>query len=261
MKKLFIIVIALCYCAFFSVLSLAGEAEGPLLQQASAAAQQDQASNTTPKETPPPPVYEHYGLSLCSAPGYHCIAVPKYSTWSLMFPNKRTRDIIMRVNRTNVVLRYRKWLIIPNDVSSVNYMSLAPFPHTIAAPKKNVLVVDLRKFAFGAYGPDGNLLYWGPAAGGMRWCKDTDSDCQTQQGTYKIYRIQGASCVSGKYPIGKGGAPMPWCMHYYKGFAIHGSTLLGFYNHSRGCVRLFDQDAKWLNQHFVHYGTEVIVKR
>ncbi|MCX7124554.1 MAG: L,D-transpeptidase, partial [Gammaproteobacteria bacterium] len=43
-------------------------------------------------------------------------------------------------------------------------------------------------------------------------------------------------------------------------FALHGSTLPG-YNASHGCVRLFFDDAKWLNQDFLNIGTRVTVSR
>lgn len=95
----------------------------------------------------------------------------------------------------------------------------------------------------------------------MNYCSDTHEDCQSAAGAFKIYRIQGENCQSSKYPLDRnGGAPMPYCMHYYKGYAIHGSTLSGFVNRSRGCIRLFYSDAKWLNEDFVRLGTAVIVK-
>ncbi len=51
---------------------------------------------------------------------------------------------------------------------------------------------------------------------------------------------------------------MPYCMHFSGGYALHGSPTVPGYNASHGCVRLFTEDAKWLNQHFVDIGSTVI---
>lgn len=211
---------------------------------------------------PKKPHFQVYGLSLCNQAGFKCIPVRRGSTWKDLFPNGEQREIAMRLNRTNVSLMYRKWLVVPDDWKTVKYMDLSPFPKHIHPPGGRLLYVNLQVFAFAAYAPDGTLLYWGPATGGKAWCSDLHRSCESAEGVFKIYRIQGADCRSSAYPIvTNGGAEMPWCMHYYRGFAIHGSTLSGFVNRSRGCIRLFDADAKWLNQQFVHYGTKVIVKR
>jgi L,D-transpeptidase ErfK/SrfK len=139
-------------------------------------------------------------------------------------------------------------------------MILSPFPLKLKPTGKKRLIIRLHEHAFAAYDTKGELVHWGPISGGKSWCKDTDEDCSTAVGQFKIYRRQGASCTSSKYPIEtKGGAPMPYCMHYHKGWAIHGSTLPGFHN-SHGCVRLFHADAKWLNEYFASIGTRVIVE-
>ena len=80
-------------------------------------------------------------------------------------------------------------------------------------------------------------------------------------GHMKVYSKKGEECRSSLYPIEThGGAKMPYCMHFNGGFALHGSTLPG-YNASHGCVRLFFEDAEWLNKHFANIGTRVIVTR
>jgi lipoprotein-anchoring transpeptidase ErfK/SrfK len=48
-------------------------------------------------------------------------------------------------------------------------------------------------------------------------------------------------------------------MHFFKGFAMHGSVLPGK-NASHGCVRMFTSDAAWLNKSFVKIGTPVTVR-
>lgn len=206
--------------------------------------------------------FELYGLLQCSRSGFYCIPVKKGETWIGLFPNERQREIVMRLNRTNVALFYRNWIVIPKDLKHINYMDLAPFPNHLNGITHKLLLIDLAKFAFAAYGKNGNLIYWGPASGGKDWCDDTHHSCKSAAGHFTITRMRGVSCESSTYPLDtNGGAPMPWCMYYYKGFAIHGSTLSGFIDRSRGCIRLFNRDAQWLNQHFVKIGTDVIVER
>ena len=60
---------------------------------------------------------------------------------------------------------------------------------------------------------------------------------------------------------------MPYCMFFHTGFALHGSYEVPGYNASHGCVRLYKEDAKWLNEEFVELpafendkGTTVIVQ-
>lgn len=206
--------------------------------------------------------FERYGLLLCGHPGLTCMVIKPGDTWVKLFPDYERREIVMRLNRTNVALSTRDWIVVPTNWKNFNYMNLAPFSHHMTTNNRPLLYVDLSVFAFAAYNADGNLIYWGPATGGKRRCDNVNRSCETATGVFRIYRMQGADCLSSKYPLDTdGGASMPWCMHYYKGFSIHGSTLSGFLNKSQGCVRLFYQDAQWLNQNFVHVGTEVIVKR
>lgn len=202
-----------------------------------------------------------YIQHLCNNPLFYCRAVKRGETWRGLFPNAKERDLMMRINRTNVPLPYRTEIVMPHDISKVNYEQLSPFPEHMNTHGSRLIDIDLSKFAFAAYDADGNRVMWGPASGGKPWCKDTHSSCLTATGNFQVYRMKGAECRSGTYPIeNNGGAEMPYCMYYYKGFAIHASTLSGFVNRSRGCVRLFDEDAQWLNQHFVTLGTRVIVK-
>ncbi|HRE32879.1 MAG TPA: L,D-transpeptidase, partial [Candidatus Berkiella sp.] len=62
------------------------------------------------------------------------------------------------------------------------------------------------------------------------------------------------------YPVGKGGAPMPYCMFFHGGYALHGSNSVPSYNASHGCVRMAPEDAQWLNEDFVQEGvTQVVI--
>jgi L,D-transpeptidase ErfK/SrfK len=206
--------------------------------------------------------FELYGLTLCNNPNFQCVPIKPGQTWNSLFPDQRVRDVMMRLNRTNVPLLYRHWLVVPKDMDHINYMNLSPLPRHIDTHEASIYV-DLSVFAFGAYDAQGNLVYWGPAAGGEPLCSnDLTKSCESAYGTYRIYRKEGADCTSSEYPVEtKGGASMPYCMFYYKGFAIHGSSLVGFAPKSKGCVRLFYDDAKWLSQNFVKIGTKITVNR
>ena len=60
---------------------------------------------------------------------------------------------------------------------------------------------------------------------------------------------------------------MPYCMYFHKGFALHGSNDIPGFRASHGCIRMFTDDAKWLNHEFVdiakdtnaYLGTKVTV--
>ena len=201
----------------------------------------------------------YYGANLCGYPGFTCKEVKRGDTWYRLFPNRKDRELVKRLNRTNVALRYRSWILVPNNLSSLDYASLSPFEARYPTNGKRLMVVNLSKQAFVVYNERGDYVHWGPISAGKGWCSDV-GPCNTVTGSFKIYRKQGAGCTSSKYPLPDGGAPMPYCMHFHRGFAIHGSTLPG-YHASHGCVRLFNSDAKWLNRHFLKMGTSVIVQR
>lgn len=204
---------------------------------------------------------KYYGKELCSYSGFTCIQIKSGDTWAKLFPNKRDRELVKRLNRTNIALRFRSWIVVPTDLKNITNFDMSPFPLQIEAPGKKLVLVNLGRQAFAAYNPDGRLVHWGPISGGRDWCEDVGRPCRTAIGTHKFFRKQGASCQSSKFPIEtNGGAPMPYCMHYFGGYALHGSTLPG-YHASHGCVRLFYDDAKWLNKHFIDIGTKVVVSR
>lgn len=80
-----------------------------------------------------------------------------------------------------------------------------------------------------------------------------------------MYHKRGRGCVSHKFPLGRGGAKMPYCMFFHRGFAMHGSYDVPGYRASHGCIRLFTRDAEWLNREFIDLrsaqrsGTRVII--
>lgn len=142
----------------------------------------------------------------------------------------------------------------PADYSS----RLSP---TIPAGEK-VVVVDPRTHAWGAYDSSGNLVKAGQATAGSDWCPDIGRPCHTSSGHFRVMSLGGPECKSKIFPVPRGGAPMPYCMFFHGGQALHGvsegEVVDG--NISHGCVRLHVADAEWLRFNFVNVGTKVIVK-
>ena len=81
-------------------------------------------------------------------------------------------------------------------------------------------------------------------------------------GTHRVYSLGGPGCISHLFPIPRGGAPMPYCMYFSGGQALHGVPPyeVGEGNFSHGCVRMHVGDAEWLRYNFVNEGTKVIVR-
>ncbi|VVC75687.1 hypothetical protein AQUSIP_09770 [Aquicella siphonis] len=139
----------------------------------------------------------------------------------------------------------------------------APVPAWVQSHAEKAVVVYPRQHMWGAYNASGKLVRWGIATAGADDCPDTDSSCRTKTGEFRVYSLGNSNCVSNKYDD----APMPYCMYFNGGQALHGSSDIQFRNASHGCVRLHIDDAKWLRYHFVegpslanqYRGTRVIV--
>lgn len=201
----------------------------------------------------------YYGQYLCGYSGFKCVKVKRGDTWERLFSNSRDREIVKRLNRMNMPVKYRSWIVVPTNLSNINNLSLSPFPAYRQTNGRKLILVSLTSQAFGAYNANGQLVHWGPVSGGKGYCPDVGGSCNTATGHFKIFRKQGPECISSKFPVETdGGAPMPYCMHFNGGYALHGSTLPG-YHASHGCVRLFFEDAQWLNQSFATIGTPVVV--
>jgi len=125
--------------------------------------------------------------------------------------------------------------------------------------KSKVFIFDPSTTSWAAY-QNGHKINGGRASGGKDYCQDIKRPCRTVTGTYRIYAKRGADCVSSKYPVDKPGAKTPYCMFFYKGYAIHGSNNVPDHNASHGCIRVSESDAKWLTDNFLSIGTKVVVK-
>jgi L,D-transpeptidase ErfK/SrfK len=210
--------------------------------------------------TQPVAASQRYGTKLCKDPGYTCITVKRGQSWTSLFPNSYDREVVQRLNRTGNSLYSGMRLAVPVNLSHTDLINISPFPAKIASPGRKTIIVDPNKLAFGAYDTSGNLVHWGPVSAGKNYCPDLKRRCHSPIGTFQVYTKEGAGCKSSKFPLGKGGAPMPYCMFFHGGYALHGSNDVPGYNASHGCVRLVTEDAKWLNTQFVNIGTRVIIK-
>jgi len=211
---------------------------------------------------------EFYGAGLCKQPGYHCIKIQRGQSWKKRFPNEKERDLVQRLNRTDTYLYRGRVLAVPTNMSQVTLFDISPFPLRIKAPKEKTIIVNQDLLAWAAYNPNGKLVKWGPISTGKDYCRDIGRSCRTVTGEYRVFNKKDGNCRSSIFPVGRGGSKMPYCMFFYKGFALHGSNEVHGYRDSHGCVRLFTRDAKWLNHHFVDtiktrqdVGTKVIIQK
>lgn len=196
---------------------------------------------------------QSFGSRLCANDSrYSCYTVKSGETWQKLFPNADRRDLVKRINRINIHLYPGMRIAVPKNTHSTDMLDYAPLSRQISPPGEKIILVSINpnQLVFGAYSAQGTLEYWGPVSGGRGYCPDIGRGCRTATGTYAIYNKGGAGCKSTKYPVGRGGAPMPYCMFFHGGFAMHGSYDVPGYNASHGCLRMFINDAQWLNQNF-----------
>lgn len=196
-----------------------------------------------------------YGTGLCGYPQYDCIKVESGQSWETLFPDANQRDIVQRVNRTYNPLWAGKIIAVPKNLAYLTVFDVAPFPLKIPEHQKQI-IVDQDKLAFAAYDAEGNLVRWGPISSGRDKCSDSNRSCRTLTGIYRVFSKENEKCTSDVFPIGKGGAKMPYCMYFHKGFALHGADDIPGVRASHGCVRMFVEDAKWLNLSFVELSSE-----
>lgn len=147
---------------------------------------------------------------------------------------------------------------------SLIFISITPtisfgLPDYINTPGERMVLVDPSQHAWGAYDASGRLIRSGLASSGAHWCKDTHAPCYTKPGKFRVEYLGDASCYSTRFPIPRGGAPMPYCMYFHGNQALHGSPHVVNGNISHGCVRMHVSDAHWLRYNFVQMGTLVVI--
>ncbi|WP_058535303.1 L,D-transpeptidase [Legionella saoudiensis] len=124
----------------------------------------------------------------------------------------------------------------------------------------NTFIFNPNTLSWKAINEHGQVVRTGRGSAGRKYCPDIHRGCKTPTGVFRIWSKGGPGCRSSRYPVGRGGAPMPYCMYFSKNYAIHGSYEVPHYNASHGCVRLLPSDAKWLSQNFMKIGTKVVIK-
>ena len=135
----------------------------------------------------------------------------------------------------------------------------ASLPSRFQTNGERTFVFSPKEREWGAYDADGYQVAGGQANGGADMCNDIGRPCRTPVGAFRISRRGDSSCVSSKYPLGEGGAPMPYCMFFKGGNAIHGSPYISNRNGSHGCIRVRTKAAAWLSRYFMRNGTKVVV--
>lgn len=216
--------------------------------------------------------YAHitYGESLCKSPDYFCIKAKSEDTWDTLFPTEQSKDIAMRVNRMNIPIRPGMTIAIPKHLDQITIYDVSPFPRYIETSGEKIIYVNQKELAWGAYNEEGELVWWGPISTGSGHCISPDGTCLTPSGSFRVIRKQDIDCISTVFPVRtdgtSGGAIMPYCMHFLRGYALHGSEVVPGYRDSHGCVRMFIEDARWLNEEFITLpgaggikGTRVVV--
>jgi hypothetical protein len=210
-----------------------------------------------------------YGAQLCHTAGFTCFKIKPGDSWEKLAPDLKQRDLLQRINRMNIQPRVGSFIAMPTNLADMTIYDASPFPRYITPPGAKTIYVTQKDLAWGAYDADGNLVWWGPISPGQSYCPDIHQSCTTPDGSYVMQWKEGIDCISSQFPIhkdgSKGGAPMPYCMHFWGGYAMHGSTEVPGYAASHGCVRMFTRDAEWLNEQFINLprtgqqGTRLII--
>ena len=212
---------------------------------------------------------QRFGESLCQNSDYVCLQIKSGENWTSLFPNPEERDIIKRINRMNIHLKPGMTIAVPKNIDRLTIYDVSPFPRYVEPSEEKTIYISQTKLAWGAYDQHGELIWWGPISSGMEHCAGVIGGCNTPTGEFRLIRKQDIDCISTAFPRRRdgdhGGAQMPYCMHFFRGYALHGSSDVPGYRASHGCVRLFTEDARWLNEEFVDTpgdgmpGTRVII--
>lgn len=149
-----------------------------------------------------------------------------------------------------VLLSFARFLLV----------SLFVFPFSSAYSAGNTFIFNPNTLSWKAINENGKVVRTGKGSGGKKYCADIRRGCKTPSGVYHVVSKGGSGCRSSRYPLGGGGAPMPYCMFFNKNYAIHGSYDVPNHNASHGCVRVQPSDARWLSSNFMKIGTKVVIK-
>lgn len=168
--------------------------------------------------------------------------------------------IVLKINRLDRKhLRANATLIVPD--ANADLASLSPLPRKLETARSipKLLLVSRQAQAFGGY-EFGELVYWGPTSTGK---KSTPTPAGLFHTNWR--KRETRSSVNPSWVL-------PWCFNIdnMSGVAFHKFDLPG-YPASHGCVRLLEEDAKWIyewaepwvlskqNNSLQAYGTPVII--
>ena len=146
------------------------------------------------------------------------------------------------------------------SVFRISMLVLSSFLFSSTYAAGNTFIFNPNTLTWKAIDDNGHVVRTGRGSGGRRYCSDIHRGCKTPAGVYHVYSKGGSGCSSSRYPVGHGGAPMPYCMFFSKNYAIHGSYEVPNYNASHGCVRVRPSEARWLSNNFIRIGTKVIIQ-
>lgn len=173
--------------------------------------------------------------------------------------NQATNELKDHNDLKSVGYHYRHSHAVDYDHKKFRGSGGKRFPKQIRATGERVFVFSPRLKAWAAYAPDGQRVGYGRANGGSHWCEDLGRPCRTPRGSFRIRSKGSPECRSSKFPLPNGGAPMPYCMHFHGGYAVHGSPYISNQNTSHGCIRVQTEAARWLSNYFMKIGTRVLV--
>lgn len=218
-------------------------------------------------------------------------------TWESLFSNAVARELVEKINRLNIKLRKGMFIAVPEDKNKT-LADFSPFPETLNELKNSLeIYLPYKDWATAAeamelidsidsgqkviiwhpgflaaafYDEKGNLTRWMPAIGGRDRCLDTWKKCRTVTGKFKVEFLGDENSRSHLYPIGcprkEPCAKMPHFVGFYQCYPRQRMCFYGFHasekmegkHASHGCIRLFLDDAKWLNKEFAKIGTLVV---
>jgi lipoprotein-anchoring transpeptidase ErfK/SrfK len=168
--------------------------------------------------------------------------------------------VVLKINRLDRKhLRNGTSLVIPEANADLASVSPLPLKLEVARSIPKLLLVSRQAQAFGAY-EFGELVRWGPTSTGK---KSTPTPSGLYHTNWKAKETR--SSVNQSWIL-------PWCFNIdnTKGLAFHKFDLPG-YPASHGCVRLLEEDAKWVydwaepwllskpGHSMLAYGTPVII--
>lgn len=164
--------------------------------------------------------------------------------WKMFGPYWKTVSKINRISPERI--KEGMILKVPYDWESAEQNS--PVPRELSDYNGKVIFIDLSAQAFGAY-ENNSLVLWGPISSSAERIEcgrinEKRYKCITPKGKFSISE-KDKDHISKKYPLPNGGAAMKYAMKFYGNYWIHAGELPG-HPDSHGCIRLSNDDAKWL---------------